>query len=118
MKIKTSELDALNLAVAQCENVSMEDYYEAHNEPYMPAVDWAQGGPIIEREFISIFDLPSGIDVAQHPTFTKEDLWEAEIIPAGEDSIRYCGPTPLIAAMRCFVSYKLGSEVEIPEELI
>jgi hypothetical protein len=28
------------------------------------------------------------------------------------------GSTPLIAAMRCFVSYKLGSEVEIPEELV
>lgn len=27
------------------------------------------------------------------------------------------GPTPLIAAMRCFVSSKLGDEVEIPEEL-
>lgn len=29
-----------------------------------------------------------------------------------------CGPTPLIAAMRCFVASKLGDEVEIPEELV
>ena len=27
------------------------------------------------------------------------------------------GPTPLIAAMRCYVTSKLGDEVEIPEAL-
>jgi len=27
------------------------------------------------------------------------------------------GPTPLIAAMRCYVASKLGDEVEIPQEL-
>lgn len=27
------------------------------------------------------------------------------------------GPTPLIAAMRCYVASRLGDEVEIPEEL-
>lgn len=31
--------------------------------------------------------------------------------------MRY-GPTPLIAAMRCYVASKLGDEVEIPEELL
>jgi hypothetical protein len=29
----------------------------------------------------------------------------------------YYGPTPLIAAMRCYVASKIGLEVEIPEEL-
>lgn len=28
------------------------------------------------------------------------------------------GPTPLIAAMRCFVASKLGDEVEVPDELL
>ena len=28
------------------------------------------------------------------------------------------GPTPLIAAMRCFVASKLGDEVDVPDELI
>ena len=28
------------------------------------------------------------------------------------------GKTPLIAAMRCYVESKLGSEVDIPEELL
>jgi hypothetical protein len=27
------------------------------------------------------------------------------------------GPTPLIAAMRCYVASKLGDEVEVPKEL-
>ena len=27
------------------------------------------------------------------------------------------GPTPLIAAMRCFVASRLGEEVDMPEEL-
>jgi hypothetical protein len=28
------------------------------------------------------------------------------------------GPTPLIAAMRCFVASKLGDEVDVPKELL
>ena len=28
------------------------------------------------------------------------------------------GPTPLIAAMRCYVTSKLGDEVEIPKDLL
>ena len=28
------------------------------------------------------------------------------------------GPTPLIAAMRCYVASKLGDEVEVPVELL
>jgi hypothetical protein len=125
MKIKTSELEgsALNWAVAKCEGyfdigmaVIVDGEVQVHYfVRWNPAADWAQAGPIIELAFISIFDLPSGIDVAQHPTFTKEDLWEAEICPTGEDSIRYCGPTPLIAAMRCYVASKLGDEVDVPD---
>jgi hypothetical protein len=30
----------------------------------------------------------------------------------------FVGPTPLIAAMRCYVASKLGDEVEVPEELL
>lgn len=30
----------------------------------------------------------------------------------------YSGPTPLIAAMRCYVASNLGEEVEIPEEVL
>jgi hypothetical protein len=28
------------------------------------------------------------------------------------------GPTPLVAAMRCYVASKLGDTVEIPDDLV
>jgi hypothetical protein len=28
------------------------------------------------------------------------------------------GPTPLIAAMRCYVASKMGDEVDVPDELV
>ena len=64
---------------------------------------WAQGGPIIEREGIT---LRSCIDGA---------AWDAEL--AYEETILASGPTPLIAAMRCFVASRLGDEVDVPAEL-
>lgn len=97
--MKTSELTdrALDWAVNQIE--------ECCDDPYPPmfSTNWAQGGPIIEREEIYL-----------NPN-NGNDLWFAETTidgPRGE-----YGPTPLIAAMRCFVASKLGDEVEIPEEL-
>ncbi len=67
--------------------------------------NWAQGGPIIERE-----------EIAVCPGYQWEASMEIEI--QGEsDCVIGHGPTPLIAAMRCYVASKLGDEVEIPEEL-
>jgi hypothetical protein len=31
--------------------------------------------------------------------------------------VEECAPTPLIAAMRCYVASKLGDEVDVPDEL-
>ena len=52
-KIKTSELTgaALDWAVAKCEGVKLK-YGLTDDERY--STDWSQGGPIIEREFISL----------------------------------------------------------------
>ena len=97
--MKTSELTgaALDWAVAICEhNVGWEPEGEDRD---CYSTNWAQGGPIIERERIEL----------EHDGF----IWWARI-KADED---YSGPTPLIAAMRCYVASKLGDEVEIPEEL-
>ena len=66
--------------------------------PFTPSTDWAQGGPIIEREYIIL-----------RPA---DDGWQATI----ETATQY-GPTPLIAAMRCFVASKLGESINLPEEL-
>ena len=63
------------------------------------STDWAQGGPIIEREGLTL----------THQT----DKWAAQ---TDCDLFSY-GPTPLIAAMRCYVASKLGEIVEVPREL-
>jgi hypothetical protein len=99
MKIKTSELTgaALDWAVAECENVYCFD------GSYTPSTNWSQGGPIIEREWIDLHCV-------------NDSLWEAEC-PAPGGLAMQNGPTPLIAAMRCYVASKLGDEVEIPEEI-
>lgn len=99
--MKTSELTgaALDWAVAKCEGREWEsaDSFLAYHEPgdMNYSTDWAQGGPIIERERISWADF-------------------GKFFKAGD----YKGPTPLIAAMRCYVASKIGDDVEIPEELL
>ena len=66
--------------------------------------NWANGGPIIEKEKITL--KPNGpIWVA----YAKGKL--VDIVYPME------GPTPLIAAMRCYCCAKLGDEIDIPEEL-
>jgi hypothetical protein len=114
MLIKTEELigPALNWAVAKCKND--EGYFWACqgeqpdvDDTYCPSSDWSKGGPIIERERITIAYLM--IDGAIR--------WEARYFD-DQGHFRACefGPTPLIAAMRCLVASKLGDEIELPEE--
>lgn len=96
MKIKTSELTrtALDWAVARCEG------YESGCSGVIPySTEWAQGGPIIEREGLSVTQFGGA--------------WKASTLrqPA------VLGPTHLVAAMRAYVASKLGDEVEIPEGL-
>lgn len=68
---------------------------------------WAQGGPIIERDGMHVDCLRQG----------KKPIWEAWPYASGTKHIQQ-GPTPLIAAMRCFVASRLGDEVDVPEELL
>ena len=74
--------------------------------PY--ASDWAFAGPIIEREGISVVIAGNGYCTATiiHDREDSEGEWQVT------------GPTPLTAAMRCFVVSKLGEIVEVPEELL
>ena len=99
MKIKTSELTgaALDWAVAKCEkNWAFEpDGCDSYS------TDWQLGGLIIERERITIWAF-------------DDVTWRAQLDTA-TDPLE--APTPLIAAMRCYVASKLGDEVEVPEEL-
>ena len=70
-----------------------------HDVRYSPSTSWWQGGPIIEGEEICVLAPVRG-------------LWRGR----KEGRTQY-GPTPLIAAMRCYVAAKWNHEVEIPEEL-
>lgn len=121
--MKTNELkgNALDWAVAKAKGITVypskqgkkwlskrwmtADYGEfnhRHGTPWWnPSTDWAQGGPIIERERITLRNY-------------KPALWDASI---GRLDYVGDGKTPLIAAMRCYVASKLGEEVEIPDEL-
>jgi hypothetical protein len=102
--VKTSDLigPALDWAVAKCEGVPVEApgyVWEIGKWVNQYSTDWAQGGPIIERE---------GIDLVK----MHGSGWHAELKRIAH------GPTPLIAAMRAYVASKLGDEVEIPVELL
>ena len=120
--MKTNELTgaALDWAVAKCE---AHDWFlttpgnhlcvwkacpltgeQESSISYRPSTNWAQGGPIIERESIAI-DTNVG------------SFWYAYKRPC-EISQRQVGPTPLIAAMRCYCALKLGDEVDVPKGLL
>jgi hypothetical protein len=95
--MRTNELvgEALDWAVAKCEGHDIDDptWWVDFGTESCYSTDWAQGGPIIERE---------GIDIYQ------SGVWVAEM--DGKHTTE--GPTPLIAAMRCYVAYKLGDTVD------
>jgi hypothetical protein len=103
MKIKVSDATPLQLdwLVTKCEGY---DHEVTSSEWGMWgwATDWAQGGPLIDRERISVASI--------------DPHWQASMpstIYQGEQD----GPTPLIAAMRCYVASKLGDTIDIPNEL-
>jgi len=100
--MKTSELTgaALDWAVAKCEGFLCDYEYSGALAPY--STDWAQGGPIIERESIWLTHNRAS---KMHGAHKGDDVWFHK------------GQTPLIAAMRCYVASKLGDTVDIPQEL-
>lgn len=80
---------------------------------FEPSTDWAQGGPIIERERFRIVPNMSG-----GFTVSKKIV---EILDDDGFNTRWVhgtGPTILIAAMRCHVASRLGDDVAIPADLL
>jgi hypothetical protein len=69
------------------------------SSPTRYSSDWAQGGPIIERELAGVYKTQG---YAQHL-----GAWTALTFAEFE----HRGPTPLIAAMRAYVGSKFGAEV-------
>lgn len=124
MKVKTSELTgaALDWAVAKCNGKTLHYFVDDpfKKDPWLtvdgiadqplhshtPSSDWAQGGPIIEREEITV--------CWQGATWVGSKF---NVRVTDEYEFQQTGTTPLIAAMRCFVASKLGDEVDVPDEL-
>lgn len=127
MKIKIQDLTgpALDWAVAKASGIDViisplvkrvefdsyvyAEYCNSYNagqfHQFNPSANWGQAGPIIEREGIELTRTNSG-------WLARIDLDEGDMMV--EEAT---GPTPLIAAMRCYVASKLGDEIEIPENL-
>ncbi len=123
MKVKTSELSGMALCYTVCmiemphlvwgktvgeHHASKQIVVPELPEPkcYSPFMNWEMFGPIIEREHISIIDCDG------------YDFWRADKMNAQAQVVTTYGPTPLIAAMRCYCCAKLGDEIEIPKELL
>jgi hypothetical protein len=109
--MKTAELTgaALDWAVAKCEGITVlpkmrggcyVTLKKGETVLLCYSTDWAQAGPIIEREELSRL---SCYGTNEWGCLNGEVFCE--------------GPTPLIAAMRCYVASKLGDEVDISAEL-
>lgn len=120
MRIKTSELTgpALDWAVSKCQGdeISIRNgCLWVPTECY--STDWAHGGPIIEREELSVEPLYTAGGLDCWVAFGHNLRYDAHgNYIQGSDNRQY-GPTSLVAAMRCFVASKLGDTVEIPKEL-
>jgi len=103
MKVKTSELSgaALDWAVGQADECDLA--------PVEYSTKWEFGGPIIEREKIEL----------KYLGYYNPPYWGAlKFNPSAYERKGAVGPTPLIAAMRCYVASKLGDEVEVSDELL
>ena len=120
MKYKTSELAGglLDAAVAQAmgfpyysiQPVSPETgkvtcWLKIVESRFSPSNLWEQGGPIIERERIELTNTENGWYAAVNPwAYYHKSVIGAEA-PDGE------AETPLMAAMRAFVGWKIGADV-------
>jgi hypothetical protein len=112
MKKHIAELTgaALDWVIAKSENpewtnedaiVNVTSFDERDGTLCNYSTDWAQGGPIIEREAITIEKATSSLWVARNK----------------DSGLHVFGQTPLIAAMRLNGIAYFGLIIDIPEEL-
>ena len=67
---------------------------------WRPSTSWRQVGSLIEREHLSLH-CDGSLWYSRHPDVFAE-CW---------------GATPMLAACRAFLLYKLGPEIEVPDEI-
>lgn len=135
MKIKTSELvgSALDRAVDLAEgftfSLGIPESQTAINESCRKGVwrrapggrwacmscfghsrssrDWGEGGPILTEAKISRTIDHSGLWIAYYGFNYSDDKEHMQ-----------CHTSELVAGLRCYVSMRLGDEVEIPDDLL
>lgn len=118
MKVKTAGLtgpaldwavETIEIARMRADGERVKQWWVAANQadPRPYSTDWIWGGPIIEQE---------KIEFKFHDVIVS-GIWYRDGIGGDECQYKCTGPTPLVAAMRCFVASKLGDEVEMPEDL-
>lgn len=105
-----SSVDSFYFDKAQAE-LEVQGAMFGYLDGFNPTKDWAQGGPIIDREKIST------VWAHIHWCATNGDVGEVYRSDDG-NYFQGCGSTPLVAAMRCFVASRLGDEVEVPNALV
>jgi len=125
MKISELTCAALDYAVAKVmQDDTIGVYFNENGRPmrdmarhgyefdsWEPSTNWAQGGPLIERECIELAAYDAETSQPKNPEY-----WEATIYQRN-GPVRAEGTTPLVAAMRCYVASKMGEEINIPNEV-
>lgn len=122
MEYRVSELEGalLDAAVAKAEGIEVVSHGHGHTRwdqdhghwrGWNPSTDWRDGGPIIQREHITIVP-NTGFDddgpvvwvafVGAFTHYIDVPLWNG------------AAETPLIASMRAYVASKFGDVVELP----
>ncbi|MNM55271.1 hypothetical protein D3C81_664070 [compost metagenome] len=125
IEVKTADLvgEALGWAVGKAERLNLElvppEYgnpwrvfvrYRAtateRSERYNPWKNWALGGPLIEKQMVSL-----------HCPQSTDDVWAGWVIT---DKGEFCqaGDSALIASSRAIVAARLGDTVQVPKELM
>ena len=115
--MKTAELTGVALDWAVCKakgeyQCPVDEYTAVWMTNRRYSTDWLLGGPLIERERIA---------TSPTPTHWAAQIHDGERLVGGKVAFNWrhkmTGPTPLIAAMRCFVASCFGDEIKIPEGL-
>lgn len=117
VKVSEATGPALDWLVAKCEGLEpfTNTPYDGNSYTHggrcfvqRYSTNWYEGGPIIELEGITSGPWDTSPAAAHYGTPHTVCSTNPRIV----------GPTPLIAAMRCYVTSKLGDTAEVPEELL
>ena len=103
---------AVGIAEDKIDRIEETDWYD-------PTTNWSLGGPLIEKYNISVIAY-AGEWRATNGEYVVEEAYE--FCPYENNKVcagygNEYGPTPLVAAMRCLVAFKIGNEVRLPPEL-